>query len=72
MLKKKLVVCLKLVLAFALLYWLYDSDALDLDAFQKLEFNSRTVQLLGLNAILIFIVLKMLWNLNVMEMYNVL
>jgi hypothetical protein len=55
MLKKILVACLKLVLAFALLYWLYDSDALDLDAFQKFEFNSRTVQLLGLNAILLFI-----------------
>lgn len=54
-LKKLLVICLKLVLAFALLYWLYDSDALDLGAFQKLEFNSRTVQLLGLNAILLFI-----------------
>ncbi len=55
MLKKFLVFCLKLALAFSLLYWLYDSDALDLSAFHQLEFNSNTVQLLGLNAILLFI-----------------
>jgi len=54
MLKKFLVFCLKLSLALTLLYWLYDSDALDLSAFQQLEFNSHTVQLLGLNAILLF------------------
>ena len=55
MLKKFLLFCLKLALAFSLLYWLYDSDALDLSAFHQLEFNSNTVQLLGLNAILLFI-----------------
>lgn len=54
MLKKLLLFCLKLTLAFSLLYWLYDSDALDLNAFQRLEFDSRTAQLLGLNAILLF------------------
>ena len=55
MLKKFLVFCLKLALAFSLLYWLYDSDALDLSAFHQLEFNSNTVQLLVLNSILLFI-----------------
>jgi len=55
MLKKFLVFCLKLSLALTLLYWLYNSDALDLSAFHQLEFNSNTVQLLGLNAILLFI-----------------
>ena len=55
MLKKFLVFCLKLALALTLLYWLYDSDALDLSAFHQLEFNSNTVRLLGLNAILLFI-----------------
>ncbi len=55
MLKKFLLLCLKLALAFTLLYWLYDSDALELSVFQRLEFNSRTAQLLGLNAILLFI-----------------
>ena len=55
MLKKFLIFCLKLALAFSLLYWLYDSDALDLSAFHQLEFNSNTVRLLGLNAILLFI-----------------
>ncbi len=55
MLKKLLFFCLKLTLAFSLLYWLYDSDALDLNAFQRLEFSSRTAQLLGLNAILLFV-----------------
>jgi hypothetical protein len=55
MLKKLLVFCLKLALAFTLLYWLYDSDALDLSAFKQLEFNSGTAQLLGLNAMLLFI-----------------
>jgi len=54
MLKKLLVLCLKLALAFTLLFWLYDSDALDLSAFRQLAFDSRTAQLLGLNAILLF------------------
>ena len=52
--KKLLVLCLKLALAFTLLFWLYDSDALDLSAFRQLAFDSRTAQLLGLNAILLF------------------
>jgi len=52
--KKFLVFCLKLTLAITLLYWLYDSQVLDLGAFQQLEFNSKTVQLLGLNAMLLF------------------
>lgn len=55
MLKKFLILCLKLTLAFTLLYWLYDSDALNLNAFQQLEFNGRTAQLLGLNAFLLFV-----------------
>ena len=54
MLKKFLLFCLKLTLALTLLYWLYDSDALDLSAFRQLEFNGNTVRLLGLNAILLF------------------
>ena len=54
-LKKFLLFCLKLTLALTLLYWLYDSDALDLSAFRQLEFNGDTVRLLGLNAILLFV-----------------
>ncbi|MDH3763216.1 MAG: flippase-like domain-containing protein [Gammaproteobacteria bacterium] len=54
MLKKFLILCLKLTLAFTLLYWLYDSDALDLGVFRQLEFDSRTTWLLGLNAVLLF------------------
>ncbi len=53
--KKFLIFSLKLALAFTLLYWLYDSDALDLNAFHQLEFNAGTAQLLGLNALLLFI-----------------
>jgi uncharacterized protein (TIRG00374 family) len=52
--KKFLILCLKLTLAFTLLYWLYDSDALDLNAFRQLELDSRAAQLLGLNAVLLF------------------
>jgi len=54
-LKKFLLFCLKLALAFTLLYWLYDSDALDLGAFRQLEINGNAVRLLALNAILLFI-----------------
>lgn len=52
--KKFLIFSLKLALALTLLYWLYDSDALDLSAFGQLEFNASTAQLLGLNAVLLF------------------
>ncbi len=55
MLKKFLIFSLKLSLAFTLLYWLYDSDALDLNAFGELEFNAATLQLLALNALLLFV-----------------
>ena len=55
MLKKSLLFSLKLALALTLLYWLYDSDAFDLNAFQELEFSRNTAQLLGLNAILLFV-----------------
>ena len=37
--KKFLIFSLKLALAFTLLYWLYDSDALDLNKFRQFEFN---------------------------------
>jgi len=72
-LKKFLLLCVKLALAFTLLYWLYDSDALDLSAFQQLEFDGRTVQLLGLNAILLFtgailLSLRMWRLLNLLEL----
>ena len=72
MLKKFLLFCLKLTLALTLLYWLYDSDALDLGAFGQLEFSGRTVRLLGLNAILLFfgailLSLRMWWLLRVLE-----
>lgn len=54
MLKKFLILSLKLSLAFTLLYWLYDSDALDLTLFRQLEFDGNAAQLLGLNALLLF------------------
>lgn len=54
MLKKFLILSLKLSLAFTLLYWLYDSDALDLTLFRQLELDGNAAQLLGLNALLLF------------------
>lgn len=54
MLKKFLILSLKLSLAFTLLYWLYDSDALDLTLFRQLELDKKAAQLLGLNALMLF------------------
>lgn len=45
----------KLGLALTLLYWLYDSDALDLAAFGQIEFNATAFSLLAVNALLLFI-----------------
>ncbi len=53
--KKFLIFSLKLTLALTLLFWLYDSDALDLGVFRQLEFDAGTAQLLALNAVLLFI-----------------
>lgn len=55
MLNKVSLFGIKLTLALTLLYWLYDSDALDLNAFRQLEFNADTAYLLMYNAILLFI-----------------
>lgn len=73
--KKFLIFSFKLALAFTLLYWLYDSDALDLNAFRQLEFNATTAQLLGLNALLLFagaILLSLrMWRLLVLLEFEV-
>jgi len=74
-LKKFLLFSFKLALALTLLYWLYDSDALDMSAFQQLELSNNTVQLLGLNALLLFsgailLSLRMWRLLNLLE-FNV-
>jgi hypothetical protein len=55
MLKKNLILVFKLTLASTLLYFLYQSDALNVDIIQRLHFNKQTIILLCLDAILLFI-----------------
>jgi uncharacterized protein (TIRG00374 family) len=52
--KQSLVFAIKLALALAIIFWLYQSEVLDLAVVNRLSFDSLTIQLISLSSLLIF------------------